>query len=176
MNKIKYNSMLVQYIRLPLYLIPFFIVGIILLFVYNHFRIGYALIGCLVIYTGLVIALYVIIKKSIDNSVLNFAMGYAGVQKSILENLDVPYALITADGKFLWMNKEFEETTGKDKTYQKSVTTIFPQITKEKISRLEGELAECQKEIKKRDEVLIEAQNKLNRMLLEFDNFLMDTL
>ena len=137
MNKIKYNSMLVQYIRLPLYLIPFFIVGIILLFVYNHFRIGYALIGCLVIYTGLVIALYVIIKKSIDNSVLNFAMGYAGVQKSILENLDVPYALITADGKFLWMNKEFEETTGKDKTYQKSVTTIFPQITKEKISRLE---------------------------------------
>ncbi len=45
-----------------------------------------------------------------------------------------------------------------------------------KISRLEGELAECQKEIKKRDEVLIEAQNKLNRMLLEFDNFKKRTL
>ena len=136
MNKIKYNSMLVQYLRLPLYLIPLFILGIILLFLHNHYRIGYALISALVLYTALVIVLYVLIKRSIDNSVLDFAMGYASVQKSILENLDVPYALITADGKFLWMNKEFEKTTGKDKSYQKSITTIFPQITKEKIANV----------------------------------------
>lgn len=136
MNKIKYNSMLVQYLRLPLYLIPVFILGIILLFLHNHYKIGYTLIGALVLYTTLVIVLYVIIKRSIDNSVLDFAMGYASVQKSILENLDVPYALITADGKFLWMNKEFEKTTGKDKSYQKSITTIFPQITKEKIANV----------------------------------------
>ena len=40
-----------------------------------------------------------------------------------------------------------------------------------KISRLEAELSKAEKEIEKRDETLIEAQNKLNRMLLEFDNY-----
>ncbi|MBR6410459.1 MAG: nucleotide exchange factor GrpE [Clostridia bacterium] len=39
-----------------------------------------------------------------------------------------------------------------------------------KIAQLENELAEAHKEIRKRDDVLVEAQNKLNRLLGEFDN------
>lgn len=39
-----------------------------------------------------------------------------------------------------------------------------------KIAQLENELAQSGKEIRKRDDLLVEAQNKLNRLLGEFDN------
>ena len=142
MEKLQYSGMLRNYLKLPLYLIPVFIVGDILLFIYNHFLMGYIFTGCLAVYTVAVVILYVVNKRSIDDSVINFAVGYAGVQKSILDNLDVPYALISSDGRFLWMNKEFEITTGKDRTYQKSITTIIPQITKEKIAGYETDKVE----------------------------------
>ena len=142
MEKLQYSGMLRNYLKLPLYLIPVFIAGDILLFIYNHFLMGYIFTGCLALYTVAVVILYVVNKRSIDDSVINFAVGYAGVQKSILDNLDVPYALISSDGRFLWMNKEFEITTGKDRTYQKSITTIIPQITKEKIAGYETDKVE----------------------------------
>ncbi len=81
MEKLQYSGMLRNYLKLPLYLIPVFIAGDILLFIYNHFLMGYVFTGCLALYTVAVVILYVVNKRSIDDSVINFAVGYAGVQK-----------------------------------------------------------------------------------------------
>lgn len=137
MKRLQYSEAFKHYVRLPLYLIPIFIVGDILLFAFDHARMGFIFTIMIVAYAVFIIALYVHNQKSIDQSLINFAVGYATVQKSILENLDVPYALTTSDGKLFWMNKAFCDTTGKDKTYSKSITSIIPQITKEKIAALE---------------------------------------
>lgn len=43
----------------------------------------------------------------------------------------MPYAVMDATGKLLWMNRQFEALSEKNKGYHKSITTIFPQITRE---------------------------------------------
>ena len=134
MKNIKYSNAFTQYLRLPLYLIPIFIIADVLLFVYDHKHMGYIMTVAVVVYSILIISLYIFNTRSIDRSLVNFAIGYATVQKAILENLDVPYALINKNGAFLWMNKAFEDTVGQTKKYPRSIASIIPAITKEKIA------------------------------------------
>lgn len=65
------------------------------------------------------------------NELIDFATQYGTVQKRLLNEFEVPYAVMDAAGKLLWMNHQFELLSGKDKGYHKSITTIFPQITRE---------------------------------------------
>ncbi len=134
MRNVKHSEAFKHYVRLPLYLIPLFALVVVLLFQYDHYRMGNFAILFLLSYSVIVITLYIYNQRSINRSLVNFAVGYATVQKSILENLDLPYALVTSDASFLWMNKAFEEMTGKTNKYNKSVTSLIPEITKEKIS------------------------------------------
>ena len=134
MRNVKHSEAFKHYVRLPLYLIPLFALVVVLLFQYDHYRMGNFAILFLLSYSVIVVALYIYNQRSINRSLVNFAVGYATVQKSILENLDLPYALVTSDASFLWMNKAFEEMTGKTNKYKKSVTSLIPEITKEKIS------------------------------------------
>ncbi len=134
MRNVKHSEAFKHYVRLPLYLIPLFALVVVLLFQYDHYRMGNIAILFLLSYSVIVVTLYIYNQRSINRSLVNFAVGYATVQKSILENLDLPYALVTSDASFLWMNKAFEEMTGKTNKYNKSVTSLIPEITKEKIS------------------------------------------
>ncbi len=134
MRNVKHSEAFKHYVRLPLYLIPLFALVVVLLFQYDHYRMGNFAILFLLSYSVIVVTLYIYNQRSINRSLVNFAVGYATVQKSILENLDLPYALVTSDASFLWMNKAFEEMTGKTNKYNKSVTSLIPEITKEKIS------------------------------------------
>ena len=67
------------------------------------------------------------------NELISFATQYGQVQKSLMKNFIFPYALLDPDGKLLWVNEEFTAVTGKEKTYHKSITTIFPEIHVEKL-------------------------------------------
>lgn len=59
----------------------------------------------------------------------------AAQQKKLLEEFEIPYALLDHDGKILWLNQNFSEVTGKDKTYHKTINGIFPALTKELIQK-----------------------------------------
>lgn len=142
MKSIQYSEAFRQYIRLPLYLIPIFVVGDILLYVYDHVRIANLFTICLLIYAVVIIVLYRVIKRSVDKSLVNFAIGYATVQRSILENLSLPYAIISRDGEFLWMNKEFLALSKKKDRTPRVINSVVPQITHEKIlSCKDGEVS-----------------------------------
>ena len=82
-------------------------------------------------------------KPLLIEELVNFATQYATVQKQLLNELEIPYALLDFHGKILWVNKQFTEITGKSKNYHKSITTIFPMLTKELLQR--GEMAETMK-------------------------------
>ena len=47
-------------------------------------------------------------------------------------------ALLDYNSRFLWMNEKFTEITGKDKNYHKSVTTVFPSLTKDILQKSEA--------------------------------------
>jgi len=70
-------------------------------------------------------------KPILMNELIGFATQYGTVQKRLLNEFEVPYAVMDATGKLLWMNRQFEALSKKNKGYHKSITTIFPQITRE---------------------------------------------
>ena len=72
-------------------------------------------------------------RPSILNELISFATQYGQVQKNLMQSFALPYALLDADGKILWMNDEFLFLTGKEKRYRKFIGNIFPEVTSEKL-------------------------------------------
>ncbi|MCI8890262.1 MAG: DHH family phosphoesterase [Eubacterium sp.] len=78
-------------------------------------------------------------KPYFMNELINFATQYGTVQKKLLNEFDVAYALIDYNGKILWVNEKFTELTGKGKDYHRSVTSVFSHITREIIQKNQTE-------------------------------------
>ena len=62
-----------------------------------------------------------------------FANQYDSLEKRILEELALPYAIMDMNGRMIWSNKVFAELTGKDQFYKKNVSTVFPDVTADKL-------------------------------------------
>ena len=97
-------------------------------------------IGCgvlmtffVLMYAVLVLYLYFYNRQLFINEMINFAVGYGQIQKKLLKELSLPYALLDDTGKVIWMNNAFCDVTGKSRSYKKSITNIFPSITKDRL-------------------------------------------
>ena len=78
--------------------------------------------------TGIVYHLH---GQYILQEIVGFATEYSTVQKKLLNEMAVPYVLLDSNGKVMWTNEKFLEMTGVTKKYHKSITSLFPSITKE---------------------------------------------
>jgi len=78
--------------------------------------------------TGIVYALNI---QYLSREVVGFATEYSTVQKKLLNEFEIPYVLLDHSGKVMWLNEKFQEIAGVDKKYHKSITSLFPAITKE---------------------------------------------
>lgn len=87
------------------------------------------------IYIAVVALLYYHNRPLVLNELISFAVQYGQVQKNLMREFLIPYALLDAQGRFMWTNDKFTELTGKDKRYRKSVTTIFPELTIERLPK-----------------------------------------
>lgn len=91
------------------------------------------------VYFVAMLGIYIMYRSRIRKEVVNFATQYATVQKKLLDKFEIPYALIEDNSKILWMNEAFAQITEKDKRYHKSITSIFPSITRELLEKEEKE-------------------------------------
>ena len=73
-------------------------------------------------------------QSDIFNQLVDFATQYGQVQNKMLRKFQVPYAVMDDNGRLIWLNNAFMELTGKGSDYNRSITGIFPQITKESFS------------------------------------------
>lgn len=90
-----------------------------------------------VVYFVIVLGLYLVYRSSVRKEAINFATQYGTVQKKLLDEFEIPYALLEYNSKILWMNEAFSQATEKDKKYHKSITSIFPSITRELLEKEE---------------------------------------
>lgn len=90
------------------------------------------------VYFCIVFSVYMRSRTAIFTELINFATHYGSVQRRLLEELEIPYAMMDRTGRLLWMNRAFRELTGRDQNYHKSVTTIFPQLTRELLEKEES--------------------------------------
>ena len=84
-------------------------------------------------------SLYFYNKPIIMNELISFATEYGQIQRKILTEMELPYALLDDAGKVIWSNIAFETAVHHPKGYNKSITGIFPTLTKDKLPNEETE-------------------------------------
>ena len=136
-TNIKLKGKLRRYLNWPLYLTIVLILMDIAMYAQN-IQMGAEFSGFIVLYFIIVLVSGRRNRPLLINELVNFATQYGTVQKQLLNDFEIPYALLDYNSRFLWMNEKFTEITGKDKNYHKSVTTVFPSLTKDILQKSEA--------------------------------------
>ena len=137
MNKgIRFKGFLDLYLRWPFYLFVLLVAGSIGIFCIDK-QAGLASLIVDLVYLLIAWIVFYAQKKRFVEEMISFATNYGQVQKHIMMDMMIPYALIDRSGRFLWMNKQFMDIIGKGSDYHKSITTIFPQVIPERFPSAE---------------------------------------
>lgn len=136
-SHIKLKGKLRRYLYWPLYLTILLVIMNVVMYT-EDVRMGGMFTGFVVVYLVVVVVAGKRNKPLLVNELVNFATQYATVQKQLLNEFEVPYALLDYNARFLWVNEKFTEITGKDKNYHKSVTTVFSNLTKEMLQKTDA--------------------------------------
>lgn len=133
MNKEKVIKQKIEkYLLMPIlvsFLLVFMCIG--LFFIDKNSAILVSAVVAIVIVIELVV--YFVMKSGIVPSLFRFAQEQGQIQKELLKDLLVPYALLDTDGKILWGNNEFVNQIGQGskKRIRKNISTFFPEIGSE---------------------------------------------
>ena len=139
-NKIKLKGRLKRYVQTSLYL--GFVLILVNLAVYLISIPAGLVVSCfMLLYFAVVLTLQFYNKPVIINEMVSFATQYGQVQKVLLRELEIPYAMLDEYGRIIWTNEAFERVVHKEKGYRKSITSLFPSVTREKLPD-EMEMAE----------------------------------
>ena len=113
MNKgIRFKGFLDLYLRWPFYLFVLLVAGSIGIFCIDK-QAGLASLIVDLVYLLIAWIVFYAQKKRFVEEMISFATNYGQVQKHIMMDMMIPYALIDRSGRFLWMNKQFMDIVGK---------------------------------------------------------------
>lgn len=98
---------------------------------------GLAMFGFTILYLIIAVFLYSYKRRGIMTGLIEFSADYAFVQRKLLKDLHIPYAIVDEEGQILWMNTQFIRTIKGEKGKIKTISAMFPDITKEYLSELE---------------------------------------
>lgn len=96
-------------------------------------RAGILLTCYTILYFAITLSRYFYNKSIIMNELISFATEYGQIQRKLLRDLDLPYALLDDTGKVIWTNTAFETVVHQPKGYRKSITALFPTITRDRL-------------------------------------------
>lgn len=131
-SKIKLKGRLKRYVQTSLYL--GFLLMLVNIAVYLFNIPAGLIVTCFTLfYFAVVLSLQFYNKPIIMNEMVSFATQYGQVQKVLLRELEIPYAMLDDGGHIIWTNEAFERVVHKEKGYRKSITSLFPSITREKL-------------------------------------------
>ena len=137
-NSVKLKGRLKSYLQSSLYLGLLLIVVDVLIYMLDY-RAGLVLSGFIIFYIAIILAMMFYNKPVIMNELVSFATQYGQIQRRLLRDLELPHALLDDAGKIIWTNIAFEKLVHQEKGYRKSVTSLFPSITKDKLPGMNGE-------------------------------------
>ena len=131
-TKIRIKGALRTYLHVSVYLgilLAVVNLGIYLL----DYRAGLVLSCFVLIYFAITMYLYLRNKSVVLNELVSFATEYGQIQRQLLRELELPYALLDDNGKIIWTNHMFEQTIHGEKSYTKPISTFFPEVNVHKL-------------------------------------------
>ena len=130
-RKVQLKGQLRRYVQWPLILSVLLLIMNLCMYPVSV-KAGLVMSGFLVIYIVVVLLLYVKNRSQIYGDLVSFATQYGQVQRKLLKELAIPYALLDEDGRVLWANTAFFEASGKGKAnLRKSVSYFFSEFTRD---------------------------------------------
>ena len=84
-----------------------------------------------IIYIATVIYTVVRNQSILLNEMVSFATQYGQVQRRLLRDLKLPYALLDESGRVVWTNDAFKEAFSVDRDFKKSLSSLFPTVKNE---------------------------------------------
>ena len=142
-NKIKIKGVLNSYFHISIYL------GVLLCAV--DLAVWFLDVEAALMLTAFAVFYFAIIllfshnnKPIIMNELISFATEYGQIQRQLLRELEVPYVLLDDSGRIFWTNKAFENVVHKGKGYRKAISTLIPELSRDK---LPGDLDETEVEV-----------------------------
>ncbi|MDY5869291.1 MAG: DHH family phosphoesterase [Lachnospiraceae bacterium] len=131
-KRIKLKGRLKRYMQTSIYLGLLLVIVNLLVYLINVPS-GLVVTCFLLLYFAVVLSLQLYNNPVIMNELISFATQYGQVQKVLLRELEIPYAMLDETGRVIWTNEAFERVVHKEKGYRKSITSLFPSITREKL-------------------------------------------
>ena len=131
-KRIKLKGRIKTYLQFSIYL------GVLLLVINIgmlalDLRAGILLSFFTLFYFAVTLWLYFYNKPIIINELVSFATQYGQIQKHLLRELELPHALLDDTGKVIWTNQAFEEVIKQPKGFNKSIVSLFPSITRDRL-------------------------------------------
>ncbi len=102
-------------------------------------RAGWAATALTVVYIAVALFLYYRSRSIIFSEFVSFATKYGQVQKQLLRDLEIPYALMDESGRIIWTNEAFEDTLKVKRDCRRSITSVIPSISKNQLPGIENE-------------------------------------
>ncbi len=138
-NKIRLKGYLHNYLVGPVFLTGLLILLNIPIYMLNA-NAGFLMSLGLLVYIIISVSYYYTKKNAVLNELVTFAAQYGQVQKQLIMDLELPYAVLDEGGHFMWFNAGFAEVISKDsRIYHKSITAVFPDLGPDRFPKEKGE-------------------------------------
>lgn len=98
---------------------------------------GYVMTAFTAVYFAMAMTIYLSKRHKIASELVRYAMDYGQVQKRLLKELNLPYAILDLEGKMQWGNDEFMDIIQERGAARRSITNIIPEITEEILPKKE---------------------------------------
>lgn len=135
MSKVKVKGRTAVYMYMPIVTIAF-LVGVNIWMYTREFDMGIVFSAFVLVYSFTVIAMYIVCKARRVQELVDFATGFAQVQKQLIKDLELPYGLMDSTGKIMWANTELAKLVG-DSGF-KYIFTLFQEVTEDTLAFDEG--------------------------------------
>ena len=113
-SRIKLKGRLKRYVQTSLYL-GFLLVLVNLIVYLINVPAGLVVTCFALLYFAVVLSLQFYNKPVIINELVSFATQYGQVQKVLLREFEIPYAMLDDDGRIIWTNAAFEKVVHREK-------------------------------------------------------------
>ncbi|MDD3173420.1 MAG: DHH family phosphoesterase [Herbinix sp.] len=90
-----------------------------------------------IIYFTMAMAIYYSKSNKIAGELVRYAMDYGQVQKKLLKELHLPYAILDLEGRMQWGNDEFMDIIHEKLIARRSISNVFPEITEDVLPKNE---------------------------------------
>lgn len=134
-EKIKVKGQLGFYLQWPIILSILLIIMNLIIGVVS-LAAGLVMSALTIVYIVMALWIYMYKRRRLMAGLVEFSSEYAWIQKRLLSDLNLPYAVADETGYCMWMNKEFIRISREKKGFNRNLMSLFPEITRELLTEL----------------------------------------